>query len=242
MFSEILSYLDVRDLMDFAETIPKLSYLISHPGLWRNVELDRVFVISESLLKLLEKNALQVKNLAVNNPSFFHHNKLEFEAVMSTMINVTFLDMTMCNIVEEMNFLRFMPHLKHCVLDCLNVLTTNGFQQNLPQCKSIVTLSMKGNPFLSMFDVTEICSQLVNLEWLDTQGTCDFTPGNVDTILSACSKLRTFLFNSFYYSRLYHQWVELVNVKFQHVTFHYTTYQQVTRFEQKLRNEIHIEM
>ena len=237
---KILSYLDVRELLDFADTVPKLKNLLWHPKLWTNVDLQRVFCISDFLLELLKSNTSQVKCLAVTNPSSFFHIKLELQFAMTKMVNVTFLDLTMSNIIENMHFLVQMRSLQHAVLDCLSVLTADSFLTHLPQCTSLQTLSIKGNAFLSMFDVTAVCTNLVNLKFLDTQGTCDFTPSTVDEILSACPDMKTFLFNSFYYSRLYHQWVHLVNVKFPDVNFHYTTYQQVTRFKRKLRN--HIEM
>ena len=224
------------ELLDFAETVPKLVHLIWHPKLWKNIDLQRVFCIIDLLIGLLNANAKQVTFLAVTNPSSFFNNKLELELAMTGMVNVTFLDLTMSNIIENMEFLLHMPYLKHAVLDYLSILTTESFQKYLPQCSSLQTLSMKGNAFLTMSDVANICTHLVNLKFLDTQGTCDFTPGTVDEILSACTELKTFLFNSFYYSRLYHKWVDLVNVKFSDVTFHYTTYQQITRFECILRH------
>ena len=237
---EILNYLDVRELVDFAETVPKLKYLIWHPKLWRVVDLQRIFCFSDDVINMLTTNALQVKFLVITNPNFFSHNKVKLELALTRMTNVTYLDLSLNNLIEDMSFFLHMPHLTNVMLDCLSVLTTHSLQNYLPQCTSIQTLSMKGNPFLSMFDVTAICCQLVNLRWVDTQGTCDFTPDMVEDILSSCGQMRTFLFNSFYYSKLYRQWVELVNVKFPHITFHYTTYQQVTRFERKLRHAIEI--
>ena len=156
------------------------------------------------------------------------------------MSNVAYLDLSMCNLIENMEFLVYMSKLEHLVLDCMSILTTDSFIAHLPQCISLKTLSMKGNSFLTMGEVTAICSSLVNLNFLDTQGTCDFTPGNVRQILSACPQLHTFLFNSFYYSCMYRAWIDLVNVSYPHVTFHYTTYQQVTRFEKLLAQEINV--
>ena len=228
---QILRYLDVRDLLDFAETIPKLAHLLWHPHLWGEVNLDRVFVIHDKLLELLRKNSLQVKSIAANSSTFFHTNKKEFSQVLTLMSNVTFLDLTSCNIMEEMDFLLHMPKLKHAVLDCLSILTTQSLIEYLPKCTSIETLSLKGIRFLTMGEITEICSQLVNLKCLDTQGSCDYIPDCVTQILTACPNLHTFLFNSIHFSRLYRAWVDLVNVQFPHVTFHYTTYQQVKRFE-----------
>ena len=234
---QILRYLDVRDLLDFAETIPKLAHLLWHPHLWDQVNLDRIFVIHDRLLKLLGKNCLQVKSIAANSSTFFHTNKEKFSQLLCKMSNVQYIDLTSCNIMEEMEFLLHMPKLKHAVLDCLTILTTDSLLNYLPQCTSIQTLSLKGIRFLTMGEVTEICSQLVNLRYLDTQGSSDFIPECVSEIIASCPNMHTFLFNSFYYSRLYRAWIHLVNVEFPYVTFHYTTYQQVRRFERIIQRE-----
>ena len=210
------------------------------PKLWVEVDLQRLISINGDLLYLLENNAVQVRTLCLNSPNYLLTDRDHLCAVMCQMIHVEYLDLSMCNLMQEMNFLLYMSNLQHLVLDCLNILTTDSFIQHLPSCTSLKTLSMKGNPFLTMGEVTTICTQLVNLRYLDTQGTCDFTPGNVSQILSACPKLHTFLFNSFYYSHMYQSWIELVNVNFPHVTFHYTTYQQITRFERLLAQEVNV--
>ena len=101
---EILDYLDVRDLMDFAETVPKIQLLIYHPKLWRTIDLHRVFVISDELIWLLERNAKQVQIVYANNPNLFFKNKEAFQSVMCLMSNVTYLDLSMCNNVEDMQF------------------------------------------------------------------------------------------------------------------------------------------
>ena len=183
---------------------------------------------------------MQVKTICANSSTYFHTNKDKFRQVMGLMKNVEYIDVTSCNIMEDMDFLLFMPKLKHAVLDCLTILTTDSLLNYLPQCTSLQTLSLKGIAFLTMGEVTEICSQLVKLKYLDTQGSCDFIPDCVSQILTSCPDLNTFLFNSFYFSRLYRSWVELVNVRFPHVTFHYTTYQQIKRFERILQRHLEI--
>ena len=232
---EILSYLDVHDRLLFIEAFPKTDFLLSHPKLWVHVDLQRVYWINLELLDLLARNASSIQNIVLNNPDYLLTYRSELREVMCTMTNVVYLDVSMCNLMEKMDFLVHMRSLKHVVLDCLPIVTTDSF---LPTCTSIQTLSMKGNSYLTMSEVTDICKQLVNLRFLDTQGTCDFMPGNVSQILSHCPNLHTFLFNSFYYSRMYSQWIELVNITYPHVTFHYTTYQQIKRFEKLLSQEI----
>ena len=74
----------------------------------------------------LECNALQVKSIAANNPNYFFTNKDKLESAMGLMRNIIFLDLSMCNIISEMAFLSGMPKLKHAVLDCLTILTTDG--------------------------------------------------------------------------------------------------------------------
>ena len=91
---------------------------------------------------------------------------------MCQMQNVVFLDVSMCNLMENMAFLVHMKKLKHVVLDCLSIVTTDNFLEYLPQCTLIQTLSMKGNNYLTMSEVTDICTKLLNLCYLDTQGTC----------------------------------------------------------------------
>ena len=235
---EILSYLDVHDLLLFTEAFPKSQLLLSHPKLWVNVDLQRVYWINVEVLDLLARNASSITNIFLNNPDYLLTYCSELREVMCTMTNVVYLDVSMCNLMEKMDFLMHMKNLEHIVLDCLPIVTTDSFLEYLPTCTSIETLSMKGNSYLTMSEVTDICKQLVNLHFLDTQGTCEFTPGNVSQILLHCPDLHTFLFNSFYYSRMYRQWIELVNITYPHVTFHYTTYQQITRFEKLLAQEI----
>ena len=237
---EILSYLDVYDLLKFQEAVPKSEHLLSAPQLWVNVDLQRILWIDCEILDLLQMNACNVRSLALNSPNYLLSNRSELKEVMCNMINVTYLDLSMCQLISNMEFLVYMRNFKHLVLDCMSILTTDSFVHHLPQCVSLQTLSMKGNSFLTMGEVTSTCSQLINLRYLDTQGMCDITPGNVTQILSACPQLHTFLFNSFYYSHMYQAWIELVNVRFPHVTFHYTTYQQVTRFEKLLAQQLEL--
>ena len=234
-----MSYLDVHDLLLFTEAFPKFQALLSAPKLWIDTDLQRVLWINYELLDIIDKNAGQVRNLALNSPNYLLTNREDLRAVMCKMPNIKYLDVSMCNLMENMNFLLSMTNLKHLVVDCLSILTTDSFLQFLPHCTSLQTLSMKGNSFLTMTEVTDICCNLINLRFLDTMGTCDFTPDNVTQILTACPNLHTFLFNSFYFSHMYRQWVQLVNVNFPQVTFHYTAYQQLTRFERLLAQEVH---
>ena len=227
-------------MMLFTEAVPNLQPLLLDPKLWVNVDLQRVFWINAEIIALLEQNASHVSSICLNSPNYLLYNRVELCEVLCLMTNVTSMDLSMCNLIEDMKFLLFMTRLKHLVLDCMSILTTDSLLMYLPQCKSIETLSIKGNNFLTMDEVTTTCCQLVNLKWLDTQGCCDFTPGNVTNILESCPQLHTFLFNSFYYSRMYYSWVSLVNDRFPHVTFHYTTYQQVTRFERLLAREVNL--
>ena len=237
---EILSYLDVCDLMDFVETVPKLDHLLYAPKLWINVNFQRVTWINAQLLDVLEKNASQVFKICLNNPNFLLTNGIPLHDVLCQMSNVKYLDVSMCNLMEDMRFFLNMPHLEHLVMDCTTILVMDSFINYLPHCKSIKTLSIKGDPFLSMREVSDVCSQLVHLRWLDTQGTCNFTPTEVTKIIEGCAQLHTFLLNSFYYSQLYRSWIELVNVKYPHITYHYTIYQQIRRFERYLAHEINI--
>ena len=239
---KILSYLDVHDLLKFQEAVPEGQHLLSAPRLWVHVDLQRILWIDFEIIDLLQRNASQVHSLALNSPNHLLSNRSELKQVMCQMVDVTYLDLSMCNLISNMEFLVYMRNLQHLVLDSMSILTTDSFIQHLPQCVSLTTLSMKGNPFLTMGEVTDSCKQLTNLRFLDTQGTCDFTPGNVSQILSSCPQMHTFLFNSFYYSCMYRAWIELVNVMYPHVTFHYTTYQQVTRFEKLLAQQIEFVM
>ena len=240
VLSEILSYVDVKDLQEFTEAVPKSDFLLHNPKLWVSVDFHRVLSIRDEILEILCKYATHVQSLALNNPNILVANRTELCKVMGLMTNVTYLDVSMCSLIADMDFLLSMNKLEHLVVDCMSVLTMHSFQEYLPKCRSIRTLSMKGNAFLTMTDVAKSCSQLVNLCFLDTQGTCDFTPDHVTQILNGCPNLKTFLFNSFYFSWLYRQWVELVNIRFPHVTYHYTTYQQVTRFKRILSREINL--
>ena len=229
----ILSFLDVRDLL-FIDSVPKSDYLLGHPKLWISVDFQRVASIRDDVIDMMGKNAKQVKTLVMNGPSYFVNNQNYLQHVMSLMSNLEYLDISMCNVLNDMHFLLHTSKLTHLVLDCMNILTTDSLLNYLPQCTSLRTLSFKGNRFLAMSEVTEICTQLVQLSFLDTQGTCDFTAGSVEQILRSCQQRNTFYFNSFHYLRMYTAWVRLVNVDFSHVTFHYTTYQQITRFERIL--------
>ena len=85
-----------------------------------------------------------------------------------------------------------------------------------------------------MDEVTDICKELINLKFLNTEGSCDFTASNSAVILECCSQMKTLLFNSFHYSGRYQAWIDLVNTKYLNVAFHHTAYQQVTRFEKLL--------
>ena len=154
-----MSYLDVHDMLLFTEAFPKFERLLSHPKLWSETDLQRVLWINVDLLQLLDKNALQVRTLQLNSPNYLLTNRDELRAVMCKMINVQYLDVTMCSLMENLNFLMCMRHLKHLFLDCMSILTMDSFLEFLPQCTTLQTLSMKGNSFLTMTEVTEICSQ-----------------------------------------------------------------------------------
>ena len=121
---EILLYLDVKDLFHFAESVPKLTEVIHHPALWKYVDLHRLIVFTDQLIESLNRNATKVISLSMNSPSFFFMNRDRMQNVMSRMCNIVFLDISMCNILESMDFLVHMQALEHFVMDCVTILTT----------------------------------------------------------------------------------------------------------------------
>ena len=199
--------------------------------------MERVLVFSDYLLDALEHNVTQVVSLSMNSPNFFYFNRFRMMQVMGLMRNILFLDISTCKVIENMQFLLGMPKLKHFAMNCVSVLNTDSFMNILPQCESIETLSCKGNRFVTMTETRNTCCHLVNLKFLDLQGTCEFIPSYVRDICNACPQLKTFLFSPNFRSKLYQQWISVVNVEFQKVNFHYTTYQQVTRFEKLLARQ-----
>ena len=71
LITEIMSYLDVHDLLLFTEAFPKFQALVSTPKLWIDTDLQRVLWIKYELLDIIDKNAGQVRNLALTAPIIY---------------------------------------------------------------------------------------------------------------------------------------------------------------------------
>ena len=129
---------------------------------------------------------------------------------------------------SSLHFLPCLPDVKKLEIDNCHSLNPYCFVIQLPKyAEHLVHLSLNGNFQLRKYDLIQMAKRLTNLKYLSMMDCDCLSVGGVETILKACTGLKTFMFSGLFFLDDAKFWVDLVEVKFPHVQFSKDVYDQI---------------
>lgn len=225
----ILLKLSVVDRCNFYYASKKFRHLLQDPKIWRIVDLSRVSRITFGMWQVLKKCAGNyVQRLTLTGQI----SVASFEEPLCDMItcfsNVTYLDVSGCDLMTSLNFISEMKSLKillmdYCHLDILSCVLQDNSSDSLRH------FSYRGNTGSVWLDVKFLLHGMPNLTFLDVTGMDLWYPHQVSLIMESCTKLKKFYFNCKYEKRDVIAWCEFIRA-YQHVHFSHEFIKQMKHF------------
>lgn len=111
------------------------------------------------------------------------------------LVYLTGIDLSRCNLVTSVSFMRYMPHLKDAHLDRLHYVMAGHFRLCLTEAHLLLrAVSLCWNLHLYSVHIVLVIMTMQNLEILDCRGTGPLLPEDMTHILTACKKMRICFF------------------------------------------------
>ena len=138
--------------------------------------------------------------------------------ILSSLVNVTSLDLSNSRSVERLDFLRKMKDLHTIKINQLVMIEGHELAKKLPRVKSLRSLSVCNNYHMFSTNIIYTICRMPFLMDIDMEGV-GLYPLQVKQVLKSCPQLKTFFFSSHFMYVNKRPWIHLLQEEYGHVKF-----------------------
>ena len=174
--------------------------------------------IDIQIVNFFEKMGKQLETFKLNRKHYGLREPQRVHNILSSLVNVTSLDLSNSRPVESLDFLRKMKELHTIKIDQLVMIEGHELAKKLPRVKSLRSLSIHNNHHVFSTDIIYTICKMPFLTDIDMEGV-GLYPLQVKQVLKFCPQLKTFFFSGHFMYVNKRPWIHLLQEEYGHVKF-----------------------